>query len=33
MFIVKKLVEMHKASIRLYPNEPNGNVFEVKFTE
>jgi K+-sensing histidine kinase KdpD len=33
LFIVKKLVEMHKASIRLYPNEPNGNVFEVKFTE
>jgi K+-sensing histidine kinase KdpD len=33
LFIVKKLVEMHKASIRLYTNEPNGNVFEVKFTE
>ena len=33
LFIVKKLVEMHKASILLYSNEPNGNVFEVKFTE
>ncbi len=31
LFIVKKLVEMHNANIRLYPNEIRGNVFEVKF--
>jgi len=33
LFIVKKLVEMHNAKIRLYSNEPSGNVFEIKFPE
>lgn len=32
LFIVKKLVEMHNATIRLYPNDQKGNVFEVKFS-
>jgi signal transduction histidine kinase len=31
LFIVKKLVEMHNASIHLQPNLPMGNIFEIRF--
>jgi signal transduction histidine kinase len=31
LFIVKKLVEMHNASIHLKPNLPMGNIFEIRF--